>query len=89
MVNERLGSKGTVCRAGSEILSLGKAVGIGARFGAEICRYDIWCRMWLKDMPGRLVGFGQSSLGGVCTSIRESEGLLEAPDVEEAAGELR
>ena len=63
MVNERLGSKGTVCRAGSEILSLGKAVGIGARFGAEICRYDVWCRMWLEDMPGK-VGWLWSKLSG-------------------------
>lgn len=35
-VTNDFGSKGTVCRAGSEILSLGKAVGIEARFGAEM-----------------------------------------------------
>ena len=71
-----------MCRAGSEILSLGKAVGIEARW----CRYDIWWRMWLKYMPGRLVWCLVKALWAECTSIREGEGLMEAPDVEAAGG---
>lgn len=71
-----------MCRAGSEILSLGNAVGIEARW----CRYDVWCRMWLKYMPGRLVWCLVKALWAECTSIRDGEGLMEAPEVDVAGG---